>query len=126
MYTNSTTFTYYSERYDKHITVKGFYRSDGATGGLDVCHRSFYVHDWLCGNWLEAGPKPPKGLFDDGTKCTNWQASTIHSDILRDCARQEKGFIKIFLYLMSLWRWPVTFIFGGGQARKNGMFKELV
>lgn len=122
MYFNPHAFTV-DTRYGNRITVPLQYGSDGATGGLDVCDKSFFVHDWLCGNWAGKGPKPPKGLFDDGTQCTNWRASTIHCDLLRECAKERKGWRGIGLYAMSIWRWPIIFLFGGGEARKNGMFK---
>lgn len=123
MYTNPKKIIHQS-RYGKKVTVPVGYISDGATGGVDVCDKSFFVHDWLCGNWTGKGPRPPKGLFDDGTKCTNWQASTIHSDLLRGCAAEQTEFVKeVGLNLMAIWRWPATFLFGGGESRKNGMFK---
>lgn len=114
-YRNTKTFRYYSARYHKFVTVEEGMPSDGATGGLDVCDRSFYTHDKLCNT----------GKFDDGTPCTNWQASTIHSDILKDCAKKAKfGKGKVLFNLMAIWRWPATWLFGGGKCRDNGMFNK--
>ena len=113
MYTNKKTFTYFSKRYHKSITVPKGYRSDGATGAIDIESKGWWVHDWLCGNWTGSGPRPPYGRFDDESRCTNWQASMILSDILWDESR----------YFRAVYWFPFTFLFGGGEARKNGMFK---
>ncbi len=102
MYHNKEKFTYYSERYHKFITVPTNYPSDGATGAIDVCPKAWFVHDKLC----------DFGLFDDGTRCNNWQASQILSDILK-----EEG----FWFRQYTWLWA-TWIIGGGKARDNGMF----
>lgn len=103
MYTNHHRFTYYSSRYDKSVTVPAGYMSDGATGAIDIKNSiSWWVHDVLCDT----------GKFDDGTDCTNWQASMILSDIL-----SEEGH-----YIRSIgWLWA-TWLFGGGKARDNGMW----
>lgn len=136
MYKNPETFTITTRYYPvmntgnkyrinikpKTVTVLGGYWSDGATGGIDACKMCFSGHDWLCGNYFGEGPKPVGGRFDDGTKCTNWQASTIYCDLLREHARKQKGFRKVTLYAMAIYRWPATWLFGGGEARKNGMW----
>lgn len=124
MYRNYKQITYTDKRTEKTLTTPAGYWSDGATGGLDVCDDSFFSHDWGCGNWLGQGPIPKGGVWDDGTKMTNWELSTLHSNMLRDCAKKcktRKG--TVILYAMSIWRWPFTFLFGGGVARINGMFK---
>lgn len=97
MYVREETLVYYSERYDKYITVPEGYLSDGATGAIDIDSDGWWVHDKLCDT----------GLFDDGTKCTNWQASTILSDILRS----EKRWFR------AIYWWPMTYLFGGGKCR---------
>jgi len=103
-YTNQNRIEYYSSEYDKFVTVPEGYKSDGATGAFDVCNTSWMVHDKLCDT----------GIWDDGTPCTNIQASTVLSTILKDeCGRWFRAFT---------WKW-MTFAFGGGEARKNGMFK---
>lgn len=93
---------YYSKRYRKYITVKIGTRSDGATGAYDINSKSWWVHDQLCNT----------GLFDDGTKCSNWQASRILSDILSD----EGYWFRSASWLIF------TFAGGGGKCRDNGMF----
>lgn len=112
MYKLPFDIKYESLRYGKTITVPKGYRSDGATYALDFCPKSWYVHDWMCGNYLGEGPKPVGGQFDDGTKITNWQCSRIFADILR-----EEGY-----NLLPLTRFWATWLFGGGKARDNGMF----
>ena len=112
MTNNEVHIEYYSKRYDKYISVAVGRYSDGATFALDVCEESFRVHDKLC----------ETGVFSDNSLCTNWQASTIHSDILRDCAKEAKLIYKPVLWGMSLWRWPVTFLFGCKRCRDNGLF----
>ena len=93
---------YRSKRYNKVVIVEKGYPSDGATGAVDVDSRAWWVHDKLCDT----------GVFEDGTKCKNWQASMILGDIL-----QEDG----FYFRRFRWILP-TFLFGGGKARENGMF----
>lgn len=95
------TIKYHSDRYNKDITVPEGYKSDGATGALDFWSESWWVHDKLCDT----------GKFDDGTLCTNWQASQILSDILYKENHKLRA---------TCWKWT-TFLFGGGKARKNGM-----
>ena len=112
MYTNPKEIHYYSKRYRKYITVPKGYKSDGATGVLDVCPKSWYVHDWMCGNYLGEGPKPIGGQFDDGTKINNWQCSHIFADILR-----EEGYI-----ILPYTRFWGTWFLGGGKCRENGLW----
>lgn len=123
MYINPEFITYKDPKTGKTLTVPPGYKSDGATGGFDVCPPSFFAHDWGCGNYLGDGPKPVGGVWDDGSKMTNWQLSTLHSNMLKECAKTKNYKRKTLLNLMSLWRWPATFLFGGGTARKNGLFK---
>jgi len=99
MYRRKSRLVYYSKRYKKHITVPYGYPSDGATGAIDIDSNGWWVHDVLC----------DKGVFDDGTPCTNWQASTILSDILREEGR----------WVRAIYWWPFTYLFGGGECRKN-------
>ena len=113
MYENPNEIKYYSKRYDKTITVPQGYLSDGATYAIDFCPKSWYVHDWGCGNYLGSGPKPKGGQWDDGTKMSNWQLSAIFHDIL-----MEEGY-----WFIAKGRFVATFLFGGGAARNNGMFK---
>lgn len=118
-------YTYFSKRYNRNKTIKKGMWSDGATGFVDlgsngVCSRVFawfrnrahhmkgnektawfFVHDAFCNT----------GLWDDGTKICNWEASTVAGDILWDAGYQW----------WSVPIWHATFWFGGGVARKNGM-----
>ena len=93
---------YFSERYSKRITCRVGMVSDGATGALDIDSYSWLFHDKLCDT----------GMFDDGTPCTNWQASQIISDILK-----SEG----YWFRSKSWLWA-TWLRGGGEARKNGMW----
>ena len=102
MYINEEAFTHYSKRYDKFITVVEGYESDGATGAIDIHSEAWWVHDKLCDT----------GLFDDGTKCNNKQASQILSDILRSEGR----------WIRAQYWYTFTWLFGGGKARENGMW----
>jgi len=105
VYTNPKTIKYYSYRYEKYVTVPKGYRSDGASGAIDVCPKGYYVHDWICGNYLDVGPEPVAGVFDDDSKCTNWMASNILGDILA-----EEG----FWIRRHTWLWA-TYFFGGSK-----------
>ena len=100
-YKVTETYRYHSMRYNRHVTIfKGFV-SDGATGARDIKSDAWIIHDHLC----------KYGRFDDGYPCSNWMASCVLSDILH-----RDGFTRRKYY----W-WIATFLFGGGQARKNGM-----
>ncbi len=90
---------YYSERYDKHVIVPTGYPSDGATGAIDIDSDGWWVHDKLCDT----------GTWEDGTPCTNFQASTVLSDILRSEGRWAR----------AIYWWPFTYLFGGGKCRDN-------
>lgn len=93
---------YYSKRYKKSISIPKGYPSNGADVVRDVCPLGFFVHDVIC----------YRGKWDDGSKMTNREASTVYADILK-----EKGF-----WWRSKIRWVGTFLGGGGEARKNGMW----
>ena len=99
MYSNPVFIDYYSLRYSKRVSVPVGYLSDGATGAIDIYSRSWWVHDKLCDT----------GVWHDGTPCTNWQASTVLSDILRSEGRWFRA---------RTWRWA-TFLFGGGKCRER-------
>ncbi len=111
-YTLNYTINYHSPRYNKNVTVPKGYVSDGATGAIDIQSEAWKVHDWLCGNYLGTRPKPPGGQWDDGTPCTNWQASTVLSDILKAEGR----------WIRARYWWAATWLFGGGKARDVGMY----
>jgi len=101
-YVVKENLAYWSERYKKWVTIKAGDKSDGATKAPDINSWCWLIHDDLC-NF---------GVFEDGTKCNNWQASMILSDILST----EGRWFRSKTWLMATW------IFGGGKARENGMF----
>lgn len=101
-YSVTHNLAYYSPRYKKWVLIEVGDKSDGATFVPDIDSFGWLVHDDLC-NF---------GVFHDGTKCTNWQASMILSDVL---AKDNHGFRSY------TWLWG-TWLFGGGKARKNGMW----
>ena len=94
---------YWSPRYREWIVCNTGDISDGATGAFDINSFSWLFHDDLC----------VTGEFQDGTKCCNWQASRVCSDILEAEGRWFRSYSWLF----------ATFIGGGGKSRKNGMFK---
>ena len=96
------TIIYHSKRYDKTVIVMEGERSDGATWAVDIHSEGWWVHDELCNS----------GLFADGTLCSNLQASMIIHDILKS----EGYWFRARTWLIG------TFIGGGGECRKNGMF----
>lgn len=102
MYYRKEPIHYFSKRYNKYVTVPVDYPSDGATGARDIDSIGWWVHDKLC----------DFGVFDDGTQCTNLQASTILYDILK-----SEG----YWFRARSW-WIATWLLGGGEARRNGMF----
>jgi hypothetical protein len=116
-YMLNEAFTYHSERYGKDVTCFPGMLSDGATGAFDISSRSWWVHDKLCDT----------GLFDDGTKCSNWQASQILQDILVE--ESPHGFWQKATsgrwWQSRYWFWA-TLVGGGGEARKNGMFSAAM
>ena len=100
--------SYWCEYYKKFISVKHGDLSDGASGAADIRSLAWWVHDQLCRT----------GKFDDGTLCTNWQASKI----LRIILWQEWSIKKPFRLIRGILWSPATWLFGGGQARVNGMW----
>ena len=100
-YTVLEDIGYFSKRYDKWVVVEAGDKSDGATSALDIDSFGWIFHDDLCAN----------GMFEDGSECNNWQASSILSDILKEEGRW---------FRCRSWR-VATWLFGGGKARDNGM-----
>jgi hypothetical protein len=91
---------YYSERYSKWVIVPVGYKSDGATGAIDLKGTvAWWVHDWLCDH----------GVWADGAPVTNWQASRVITDILDQDEYDVRRWV---------WFWP-TWLFGGGKCRAN-------
>lgn len=93
---------YFSKRYKKWITIDKSDWSDGATGAKDINSFGWPFHDELCNT----------GLFADGSKCNNLQASHVVSDILEEEGRW---------FRTNTW-FVFTWLFGGQKARENGMF----
>ena len=110
-------FTYHSARYGKDVTCGDRPKalSDGATNACDITSRGWWVHDELCDT----------GIFDDGTLCSNWQASQILQDIMVE-ESPTKGWERYRpssrYWQSKRWFWA-TWLLGGGEARKNGMLK---
>ena len=100
-YVTKTNIAYYSERYDQWVLVSAGTRLDGATQAKDIDSFSWLFHDILCAT----------GEFAEGDKCNNWQASMILHDILL----AEGRWFRAKTWFVGTW------LFGGGQARKNGM-----
>ena len=100
-YINTETFRYFSPRYQKEVVVPAGYKSDGATGAIDISSKGWWVHDVLCDT----------GEWEDGTPVSNWQASRVLSDILAE----EGRYVRKYTWLWATW------LFGGGKARENGM-----
>lgn len=99
--------SYYSKRYGKFIFVeKGYtekgYSPSNATGVFDIYSAAWWVYCKLCDN----------GMWVGGDRVTNWCASMVLVDMLR----REK------IYFSAVYWFVETFLFGGGEARKNGMF----
>jgi hypothetical protein len=95
-------YHYFSPRYKKHVVARTTDKPyDGATGAIDINSYGWLIHDVLCRD----------GCFSDGSKCTNWQASTILSDILKS----EGRWFRARSWFITTW------LLGGGKARKNGM-----
>lgn len=95
--------SYFSKRYGKRVniyTIDPPY--DGATGACDIDSLGWVFHDVLCRD----------GVFADGSPCTNWQASKVLTDILKDDG---------FWFRARTW-FAATWLFGGGKSRKNGMY----
>ncbi len=102
VYMLTAPLSYFSRRYGKTIKCTIGFKSDGATGAKDITSISWWIHDKLCDT----------GRFADGTRCNNWQASRILRDILKSEGRWARA-----IY------WTVmTWSFGGGEARENGMW----
>ncbi len=135
LYSNPRVIKWFSHRYGKWITVPVGYLSNGADVVIDFYPKSWWVHDWVCGSFFgkegDGTPRPVGGQWDDGTKMTNWQLSRVFADIIRDEAftniRNSTGFCMTTRNIVG---WAVlpttrfwgTWLFGGGEARKNGMW----
>ena len=92
---------YYSGKYKKFIVCEAGDRSDGATGAKDLDSFGWLFHDELCSECI----------FEDGTPCTNWQASNILSEIMR---------MEGFWFREKTWFWSTWFLGGKKIIRTNG------
>lgn len=119
-YMNLQQINYFSERYQKTVIVRIGFQSDGATGAIDIdgphpvlyddgktheirhVSRAWLVHDKIC----------ETGCWSDGTPLNNWQCSMVIKDILKSEGR----------WLRDFWWGAFTWLIGGGEARKNGMW----
>jgi hypothetical protein len=100
----------YLTRYGKEIVGHPGYKWNGADWVNDLddgptMSMAPLIHDVAC----------EFGTFDDGSPISNWQASQVLKDILKDEGRWVR---------MVPWRWG-TFLFGGGFIKKrNGWFSS--
>ena len=95
-------YEYFSKRYQKRVLADEGDIFDGATGAIDINSFGWVIHDVLCRD----------GKFKDGTICTNWQASSVLSDILKE----EGRWFRARSWFITTW------LLGGGKARDNGLF----
>ena len=120
-------YVYFSKRYNRSKSLFQPMWSDGATSFVDLgadnimsrlfawCRNRihhmkgnkqtawFFVHDAFCND----------GEWDGGEKISNWDASTVAGDILWAAGYR----------FWSIPIWWATWLFGGGAARKNGMWR---
>ena len=102
-YEVTETYRYYSKLFNRYLTIEAGFFSDGATKAPDIEDTdAWFIHDKIC----------QSGQWDDGTKISNFTASTVLAiEMFNDGYRR-----------LSFWWWWATYLCGGGQARKNGMF----
>ena len=92
IYINPKTIKYFSKRYNKWVIVEQGFESDGASGpAIDICSNSWFIHDKVCDT----------KKFDDGTNCSNIQASFILYDILKSEGRH----IRKYTWFVSTYLW---------------------
>jgi hypothetical protein len=98
--------SYWSPRYKKIIAAEPGFKWDGATGAVDLeGSKSHLMHDVLCNN----------ATWTDGTPVSNWQASQVLKDILK-----QEG----YKFRQYTWRWA-TFLGGGWKIKAlNGWFSS--
>ncbi len=103
VYTSVGEFVYTSVRYGRQLTIPDDYPSNGANVVKDRCATAFFCHDFCCN----------EGAWDNDIRMCNREASFVYHDILVHAG---------YPFLAKI-RWIGTFLFGGGQARKNGMWR---
>ena len=97
---------YWSQRYKHYIKAPAGFKSDGASGAVDLEGSwSWLMHDVLCDN----------ACWEDGSPLSNWQASWV----LRDILSAEGYSVRKFTWFY------MTFLFGGRKVKKrNGWFSS--
>ena len=91
---------YYSQRYDKWVSVARDMKSDGATGARDLKDSwGWWFHDELTNSCV----------WQDGTPCTAYMASQVLYDILDEEGREIRKFT---------WKY-CTFLFGSWRIKKR-------
>lgn len=94
---------YCSAKYKKWIVCEEGDRSDGATNAKDLNSFGWLFHDELC---VEC-------IFEDGTPCTNWDASSVLSEIMS---------LEGYWFRETTWFWS-TWLLGGKKIKStNGWF----
>ena len=91
VYYNPREIVYFSHRYQKEKTVPEGYISDGATGATDIYSNAWWVHDIL----------KEDELWDDGTRCSNTEASFVVYDILV----REKRWVRARTWFIATLLW---------------------
>ena len=98
IYRNLKEIKYYSGRFGKTKTVLYGYWSDGATGAKDVSgghlvyNREADRIEEKSQGWLVHDVLKEDKYWDDGTPCSNWQASWVIKDILKAEGRWVRDF----------------------------------
>lgn len=98
IYKNLEEIVYKSERFGKTKTILYGYWSDGATGAKDISgdHPVFNIEtgedEEKSRGWLVHDGLKEDKTWDDGTKCSNWQASWVIKDILKAEGRWFRDF----------------------------------
>jgi len=93
-------YQYYSLTYGKWVYIEAGFKSDGATGALDLKDSwSWWVHDELC----------ESAVWQDGSPCSAEEASQVISDVLD----AEGHMIRRFT-----WKWA-TFLFGSWKIKRR-------
>ena len=98
IYKNIAEIKYYSERFDKTKTVPSGYWSDGATGAVDVSgehlvyNKKDHKYELKSGGWLVHDILKEDETWDDGSECSNLQASWVLKDILKSEGRFVRAF----------------------------------
>ena len=96
-------YAYFSKRYNKRVVAKVGFDTDGATSALDINSFSWLVHDVLC----------DYAKFEDGSPCTNWQASQVLQDILKAEGKWFRA---------RTWFWSTWFLGGKKIKSTNGWY----